>query len=195
MTSHINNTMSTSIITICPMAPHYCDEALNGGKCPHEMCDIPHCPKHTSEHHAIILKQKGLTKCEECGGIEGKDCDCDDDAEECPRCKEYHCEEDDDHDERSLWLSHVDNVYVCRGCISAEKDENGEVEGVDYVMVDGEKEPVSTAVCYHCFDHTTKKYYCKDEEHLCMSYAWCKCRYCCRPCECGECSVVGGSCK
>jgi hypothetical protein len=61
---------------VCSMGFHYCDDALAGKKCPHGLCDIPHCPKHTTEHHTIILKQKGLVKCDECGGIEGKNCDC-----------------------------------------------------------------------------------------------------------------------
>lgn len=56
--------------TICPMAPHYCDEALEGKKCPHELCDIEDCRKHKEKHHTIILRNKGLTKCDGCGGIE-----------------------------------------------------------------------------------------------------------------------------
>ena len=62
--------------TICPMAPHYCDGALEGKKCPHELCDIDDCRKHSEEHNTIILKNKGLTKCDECGGIQKKTCQC-----------------------------------------------------------------------------------------------------------------------
>ena len=61
---------------ICSMGPHYCDEALNGKKCPHELCDIDDCRKHGEEYNTIILKNKGLTKCDECGGINNKTCQC-----------------------------------------------------------------------------------------------------------------------
>ena len=66
----------------------------------------------------------GEWQCEDCRA--GEDEDEDDDAEQCPRCKEYHCEEDDRHKTREFWKSNTDGVFVCRGCIAKEDEEEDE---------------------------------------------------------------------
>ena len=47
-------------------------------------------------------------------------------AEECPRCKTCHCEEDKHHKTREFWKSNTDGVDVCRGCIAKEDEEEDE---------------------------------------------------------------------
>ena len=40
----------------------------------------------------------------------------------CSRCKTFHCEEDDHHQSRLLWVSTIDDESeVCRGCIAVEQ--------------------------------------------------------------------------
>jgi len=45
----------------CDFAPHYCTETLNKQKCPHEICDIYDCPKHTREFNIQSLAKIGMT--------------------------------------------------------------------------------------------------------------------------------------
>jgi len=42
--------------------------------------------------------------------------------EQCERCGEYHCEEDEEHEERELWESNTDGKNICRRCVR-EEDE------------------------------------------------------------------------
>ena len=52
---------------LCAYKPHICDDIFNKGKCDHEWCEIPHCPKHGKEVACAIYKSKGHTLCNECG--------------------------------------------------------------------------------------------------------------------------------
>lgn len=44
----------------------------------------------------------------------------DEDEGECPRCKTFHCDEDDEFKDRVFWTSNTDGVDVCRACLSKE---------------------------------------------------------------------------
>ena len=43
--------------------------------------------------------------------------------EQCERCGEYHCEDDEEHEERVLWESNKDGKNICRKCVREEDEE------------------------------------------------------------------------
>ena len=57
------------------------------------------------------------------------DLDNEKEEEQCERCGEYHCEDDEEHEERVLWESNKDGKNICRKCVREEDEEEDEAEG------------------------------------------------------------------
>lgn len=71
-------------------------------------------------------------RCEKC------EKDLDEEEEQCERCGEYHCEDDEEHEERVLWGSNKDGKNICRKCVREEDEEVvAKCEQCDYHEQDG----------------------------------------------------------
>jgi hypothetical protein len=143
--------MSSIINIICSMGPHYCDETLNNQKCPHEMCDIVNCPKHTHKFQSKCLAKIGMETCRGCGEMCKIDC----------------------------LNKHDDDLLLCDEC-NGDKSNRPECKCEMCETMDEEEEEV-----------------CSNPKCSGRNYGEVKNGFCnnCRPCECGKCDVVGGSCE